>query len=131
MIEKRCGAVTDFCTGGARLILNGELLNLLLTVLTHEMENPIRLGQCLIRTAGTFQRGRILLGMLGRHVDGKSLGVKKLLLTCGTCMREMPLVLLHMVVHCVLILFHLRTDGTDKLASGIFLIGIRHVYLAA
>ncbi len=54
MIQKRCRAVTDFCTGGARLILNGELLNLLLTVLTHEMENPIRLGQGLIGTAGTF-----------------------------------------------------------------------------
>ena len=40
----------------------------------------------------------------------------------------MPLVLFHMVVHRVLVLLYLRTDGTDKLASSILLIDVRHLY---
>jgi hypothetical protein len=31
-------------------------------------------------------------------------------------------------VHRVLVLFHLGTDGADKLASGVFLIRVRHLY---
>ena len=131
MIEERRGAVIDFFAGGTCLFLNGELLNLLLTVLAHKVENPIRLRQGLVGTTGTLERGRILFRVFRGHMDGESLGVEKLLLTCGTGMREMPLVLLHMVMHRVLVLFDLRTDGTDKLAGGILLINIRHVYLAA
>ena len=40
----------------------------------------------------------------------------------------MPLVLFHMVVHRVLVLLYLRTDGTDKLAGSILLIDVRHLY---
>jgi len=36
--------------------------------------------------------------------------------------------LLHMVVHSILVLFDLRTDGTDKLARSILLIDVRHLY---
>jgi hypothetical protein len=35
---------------------------------------------------------------------------------------------LHMVVHSILVLFDLRTDGTDKLARSILLIDVRHLY---
>jgi hypothetical protein len=54
--------------------------------------------------------------------------VEKLLLTGGTRMGQMALVPFHMVVHRVLVLLNLGTDGADKLASGILLIRVRHLY---
>ena len=127
MIQERRGTITDFFASRACGILEGETFNLLAAMLAHEMEDAIRLRQCLIGTAGAFKRGRILFCMLGRDMDGECLSVEKLLLTCGTCMREMPFMLLHMVVHGILILFDLRTDGTDKLARSILLIHVRHL----
>lgn len=68
--------------------------------------------------------------MLGRNVYSKSLCVKKLFLACGATEGQMPLMFLHMIVHGVLVLFDLGTDSTDKLASSILLIDVRHLYLA-
>lgn len=128
MIQKCGPAVTDFLTGGACTILNRHALNLVAAMLPHEMENPICLRQGLIGTAGTLERRSILLGMLRRNVNGQRLRVEKLLLTRGTRVGQMPLMLLHVVVHGVLVLFDLRADGTDKLAGGVLLIDVRHLY---
>ena len=65
--------------------------------------------------------------MFRSNVDSESLRMEKLLFTGGACMGQMPLVLFHMVVHRVLVLLYLRTDGTDKLASSILLIDVRHL----
>jgi hypothetical protein len=128
MIQERRGTITYFFASRTYCILQGETFNLLATMLAHEMEDTIGLRQCLIRTARAFKRDSILFCMLGRNMDGECLGVEKLLLTCRTCMREMPFVLLHMVVHSILVLFDLRTDSTDKLTRSILLIHVRHLY---
>jgi hypothetical protein len=60
-------------------------------------------------------------------MNGKSLRMQKLLFAGWTTMGKMSLMLLHMVVHRILILLYLRTDSTDKLTGGIFLIDIRHL----
>ena len=112
----------------ASIVLDGHLLDIFSAVLAHKMEDAIGLRQRLIGTARTFQRGRILFGMFGRDMDGESLRVEKLLLTGGTGMGQMALVPLHMIVHRVLVLLNLGTDGADKLAGGVLLIGVRHVY---
>jgi hypothetical protein len=90
------------------------------------MEDAIGLRERLVGATGTFQRGRILFGMFGRDMDGESLRVEKLFLTGGARVREMTLVPLHMVVHRVLILLDLGTDGADKLAGSVLLIDVRH-----
>ena len=115
-------------TGAAGIIFDRHLLDFFTAVLAHEMENAIGLRQRLIWTARTFQRGRILFGMFGRDMDSQSLCVEKLLLTGGTRVGQMALVALHMVVHRILVLLNLRTDGADKLASGVLLIRVRHLY---
>ena len=61
-------------------------------------------------------------------MDGERLCMKKLLFTSRARVRQMPLMFLHMIVHCVLVLLDLRTDCTDKLAGSILLIDVRHVY---
>ena len=92
------------------------------------MEDAIGLRQRLVGTARTFQRGHILFGMFGRNMNSERLRVEKLLLTGGTRMRQMTLVALHVIMHRVLVLLDLGTDGTDKLAGGILLIRVRHLY---
>ena len=76
-------------------------------MLAHEMENPICLCKSLIRATGTLEGGRILLGMLRRNMNRERLCMEKLLFTRGARVRQMPLMLLHVVVHGILILFHL------------------------
>ena len=127
MIEERRGAVTDFLTGRTGTVFNSHLLNLLPTMLAHEMENPICLCKSLIRATRTFERSGILLGMLRGNMDGQCLCVEKLFLTRGARVRQMPFMLFHMVVHRVLVLFDFRTDSTDKLTRSILLISVRHL----
>jgi hypothetical protein len=64
--------------------------------------------------------------MLGGNMNGKRLRMQKLLLARWATERQMPLMLFHMIMHRVLILFDLGTDGADKLASSILLIRVRH-----
>jgi len=54
--------------------------------------------------------------------------MEELFFTGWTTEGEMPFVFFHMVVHGVLILLNLGTDGADKLASSVLLIDIRHLY---
>ena len=129
MIEEGGRAVTDLLTRSADIILDGHVFHFLSAMLAHEMEDAICLCECLIGTARAFQGGRILLGMLGGDMDGESLCVEKLFLTCGARVRQMPLMFLHVIVHGILVLLDLRADSTDKLASSILLISVRHLYL--
>ena len=128
MIEKRGRTITDFFTGGTRIVRNGQILKFLPTMLTHEVEDSIRFGKSLIGTARAFERGRVLFRMFGGDMDGERLCMEKLLFTGWTRMRQMSLMFLHMIVHGVLVLLDLGTDSTNKLAGSILLIDVRHVY---
>ena len=97
-------------------------------MLSHEMEDSIRFGESLVGTAGAFERGCILFRVFCGNMYSERLCMEKLLLTRWTTEGEMPLVFFHVIVHSILILFHLRTDCTDKLAGSILLIDVRHVY---
>lgn len=127
MVQEGRRAVTDFLTRPAGIVFDGHLFDFFSAVFAHEMEDAIGLCQGLIGTTRAFQGGRILLGMLGRDMDGESLCVEKLFLTCGARVRQMSLMFLHVIVHGILVLLDLRADGTDKLASSILLIDIRHL----
>ena len=113
-------------TCGTCTVLDRHALNLFRTVLADKVENPVCLCKSLIGAAGTLEGRSILLGMLRSNVYSKGLRMKELFLTCGATKGQVTLVFLHMVVHRVLVLFDLGTDGADKLASGIFLIDVRH-----
>jgi hypothetical protein len=128
MIEKSRRTITDFLTGGAGRFFDGETFNLLATMLPNIMKNPVCLCEGLVGAAGAFECGCIVLGVLGGDMDCQSLGVQKLLFTERAAKGKVPLMLLHMVVHGILVLLDLGTDRADKLAGGILLIDVRHLY---
>jgi hypothetical protein len=92
----------------------------------HEMNDPICLRKSLKRATGTFERGRLLLGMSGSYMKCQCIGVEKLLFTGRALKGKMTLVRLQMIMNRVLVLFHGLTDATHIGTLCVLLVGIWH-----
>ena len=108
----------------------GESLQLLLTMLPHEMDYPICPCKSLIRATRAFKIRSFLLGMPRGNMKRESLCVKELLLTGLTLKGKMTFMVLHVIMHGVLILLDRLTYRTDIMSLCVFLIGVGHVCIA-
>jgi hypothetical protein len=121
--------VTFLLTGWARESCR-ESLQLLLTMLPHEMDYPICPCKSLIRATRAFKIRSFLLGMPRGNMKRESLCVKELLLTRLTLKWKMTLVVLHMIMHGVLILLNHLAYRTDIMSFCVFLIRVGHTFIA-
>jgi hypothetical protein len=92
------------------------------------MNDAIGLRLALERTEGADE-GAGFIGMSGGYLEGEGLGMHELLFACCTGKREVTFVLLHVIVHCVLILFGFLANATDEESIGVLLIYVGHTGL--
>ena len=99
---------------------------MLLTMLSHVVNDPIRLRYGLKVAAGAAEL-RALFGRMPRgHVNRQTLRLEKALLTDGALEGRLSLMTLHVVMHGVLIFLYGLTDTTHKETLCILLVGVCH-----
>ena len=107
-----------------------ESLQLLVTMLPHEMDYPICPCKSLIGATRTFKIRSFLLGMPRCGMKCESLCMKELFLTDLTFKWKMTLMVLHMIMHGVLILLDRLAYRTDIMSLCVLLIRVGHTFIA-
>ena len=117
--------LTD-CAAVDAILQRQSLAKMFLTMLSHIMNDPVRLHRGLKVATGARQL-RTLIGRMPRsHMNGQTLRLEKALLTDSALKGRLALMTLHMIVHGVLILLYGLASAANKETLCILLIGVCH-----
>lgn len=114
------------CTSVDAILECQSLLKMLLTMLSHVVNDPVRLRHSLEFTTGTGKLLALLRRMTRCHMNRQTLRLEKALLTDSALKGRLALVTLHMVVHGILILLHSLAGAANKETLCVLLICVRH-----